>query len=69
MLKGDSYSMLLNHIEHKVKQISVSETMASFEVTVLDDKKRYYKFNNWNVCWNLIQYEDALSKINYMNRT
>ena len=31
MLKGDSYSMLLNHIEHKVKQISVSETMASFE--------------------------------------
>ena len=44
MLKGDSYSMLLNHIEHKVKQISVSETMASFEVTVLDDKKRYYKF-------------------------
>ena len=44
MLKGDSYSMLLNHIEHKVKQISVSENVASFEVTVLDDKKRYYKF-------------------------
>ena len=44
MLKGDSYSMLLNHIEHKVEQISVSEKMASFEVTVLDDKKRYYKF-------------------------
>ena len=44
MLKGDSYSMLLNHIEHKVDQISASENMASFEVTVLDDKKRYYKF-------------------------
>ena len=44
MLKGDSYSMLLNHIEHKVKQISVSKNVASFEVTVLDDKKRYYKF-------------------------
>ena len=44
MLKGDSYSMLLNHIEHKVEQISLSENMASFEVTVLDDKKRYYKF-------------------------
>ncbi len=44
MLKGDSYSMLLNHIEHKVEQISVSGNMASFEVTVLDDKKRYYKF-------------------------
>ena len=44
MLKGDSYSMLLNHIEHKVEQIYVSENMASFEVTVLDDKKRYYKF-------------------------
>mgnify|MGYP003314898270 FL=1 len=44
MLKGDSYSMLLNHIEHKVEQIYVSKNMASFEVTVLDDKKRYYKF-------------------------
>ena len=44
MLKGDSYSMLLNHIEHKVDQIYASENMASFEVTVLDDKKRYYKF-------------------------
>ena len=44
MLKGDSYSMLLNHIEHKVEQIYVSENKASFEVTVLDDKKRYYKF-------------------------
>ena len=44
MLKGDSYSMLLNHIEHKVEEISESENMASFEVTVLDDKKRYYKF-------------------------
>ena len=44
MLKGDSYSMLLNHIEHKVEQISVSGNMASFKVTVLDDKKRYYKF-------------------------
>ena len=36
--------MLLNHIEHKVEQISDSENTASFEVTVLDDKKRYYKF-------------------------
>ena len=44
MLKGDGYSMLLNHIEHKVDRISESENMASFEVTVLDDKKRYYKF-------------------------
>ena len=44
MLKGDSYSMLLNHIEHKVVQIYVSDNKASFEVTVLDDKKRYYKF-------------------------
>ena len=44
MLKGDSYSMLLNHIEHKVVQIYVSDNKASFEVTVLDDKKGYYKF-------------------------
>ena len=44
MLKGDSYSMLLNHVEHKMKQTYISEDMASFEVTVFDDKKRYYKF-------------------------
>ena len=44
LLSSDSYKMLLNHIEHKVEKISESENMASFEVTVLDDKKRYYKF-------------------------
>ena len=48
MIKGDSYSMLLNHIEHKVEQTFISEDKASFEVTVLDEKKRYYKFK-WMV--------------------
>ena len=44
MIKGDSYSMLLNHIEHIVEQTFISEDTASFEVTVLDEKKIYYKF-------------------------
>ena len=48
MLKGDSYTMLLNHIEHKIEQIYISEDVATFEVIVLDDEKKYYKFN-WMV--------------------
>ena len=48
MLKGDSYSMLLNHSENKVTQIYISEDTATFEITVLDKEKKYYKFK-WQV--------------------
>ena len=48
MLKGNSYSMLLNHSEHKVTEIYISEDVATFEVTVLDIEKKYYKFK-WQV--------------------
>ncbi len=48
MLKTDSYSMLINHSNHEVLEVYMSNKIATFEVTVLDNKKKYYKFK-WQV--------------------
>ena len=48
MIKGKSYKMLLNHLDHKVVEIKSTDLTALFEVTVLDKDKAYYKFN-WTV--------------------
>ena len=48
MIKGKSYKMLLNHLDHKVVEVESSDLTALFEVTVLDKDKAYYKFN-WTV--------------------
>ena len=48
MLKGEAYSMLLNHFDHEVLQVFLSEDIATFEVTVLDAEKKYYKLK-WQV--------------------
>ena len=48
MIKGKSYGMLLNHLDHKVIEIKSTDLTAIFEVTVLDKNKAYYKFN-WTV--------------------
>jgi hypothetical protein len=48
MIKGESYRMLLNHLDHKIIQVDSSDLMALFEVTILDKNKTYYKFN-WQV--------------------
>ena len=48
MLKGESYKMLLNHLDHKIVAIQVGNGFADYEVTVLDVEKKYYKFN-WRV--------------------
>ena len=48
MIKGKSYVMLLNHLDHKVVEIKSTDLKALFEVTVLDKDKTYYKFN-WTV--------------------
>jgi hypothetical protein len=48
MIKGKSYEMLLNHLDHQVVLINSEELVALFEVTVLDKSKTYYKFN-WQV--------------------
>jgi len=48
MLNGEAYSMLLNHSDHEVLQVFLSEDIATFEVTVLDTEKKYYKLK-WQV--------------------
>ena len=48
MLKGASYSMLLNHKEHKVDQVYLTNEVAMYEVTIMDEDKKYYKFQ-WKV--------------------
>ncbi len=48
MIKTDSYSMLLNHSNHEILEIFMSNTVATFEVTILDKEKKYYKFK-WQV--------------------
>ena len=53
MIKGKSYKMLLNHLDHKVVEIKSTDLTALFEVTVLDKDKAYYKFN-----WTVEKYTD-----------
>ena len=48
MIKGKSYAILLNHLDHKVVEIKSTDLLALFEVTVLDMDKTYYKFK-WTV--------------------
>ncbi len=48
MLKGESYNMLLNHLDHTIVAVQVGNGFADYEVTVLDIEKKYYKFN-WRV--------------------
>jgi hypothetical protein len=48
MLKGDSYKVLLDHKEHKIIEIQLSNSVASYEVTILDKYKSYHRFN-WQV--------------------
>jgi len=48
MIKNDSYSMLLNHLDHEILEVYLSNKVATFEVTVLDKEKKYYKFK-WQV--------------------
>ncbi len=48
MIKADSYSMLLNHSNHEILKVYMSNKVATFEVTVMDLEKKYYKFK-WQV--------------------
>ena len=48
MIKGKSYVMLLNHLDHKIVEIKSSDLTTLFEVTVLDKDKVYYRFK-WAV--------------------
>jgi len=44
MLKGDSYKMLLNHLEHEVLEFQIIDGITTYDVTILDKSKKYYKF-------------------------
>ena len=40
--------MLLNHKDHKIKEVFLSDKVATFEVIILDTERKYYKFK-WQV--------------------
>ena len=42
MIKTDSYSMLLDHSNHEISEVYMSDKVATFEVTVMDSEKKYY---------------------------
>ena len=48
MLKGKSYKILLDHLDHEVIQEKLTNSVALFEVRVLGEYKSYYKFK-WQV--------------------
>ena len=52
LLNSDSYKMLLNHVEHNIIEVKTTDSIASYEVTVLGEGKNYYKFR-----WIVEKYE------------
>ena len=48
MLKGKSYNVLLNHLDHEIIQENLTDSVVLFEVRVLGEDKSYYKFK-WQV--------------------
>ena len=44
LLSGESYKMLLNHIENEIIEVFKSNNRHGFEVTILAKNKSYYKF-------------------------
>tara|TARA_B100000945_G_scaffold287087_1_gene258430 strand:- start:323 stop:787 length:465 start_codon:yes stop_codon:yes gene_type:complete len=48
MIKGESYSMLINHVSHEIVEIYNDNKKAVYEVTILDSGKKYFKFR-WQV--------------------
>ena len=48
MIKGNSYQMLIDHLNHTITELESSDKWAQFEVIILDKEKIYHKFN-WQV--------------------
>ena len=48
MLKGKSYRILLDHLDHEIIQQNLANSVVLFEVRVLGEDKSYYKFK-WQV--------------------
>tara|TARA_B100000287_G_scaffold222679_1_gene210044 strand:+ start:959 stop:1453 length:495 start_codon:yes stop_codon:yes gene_type:complete len=53
LIKSDSYKMLINHIESEIIEVFKSSTQYGFEVTILGNDKKYYKFQ-----WIVEKYYD-----------
>ena len=45
MIKGNSYHMLIDHLNHTITELGSSDKWAQFEVIILDKNKIYHKFN------------------------
>ncbi len=45
LLNSDSYRMMLNHIDHNIAEVKITDLRAAFEVTILGEEKNYYKFS------------------------
>ena len=52
MIKGDSYQMLIDHLEHTINPLGNSDKWAQYEVVILDKNKIYHKFS-----WQVEKYE------------
>ena len=52
MIKGDSYQVLINHLEHTINPLGNSDKWAQYEVVILDKNKIYHKFS-----WQVEKYE------------
>ena len=48
LIKGNSYQMLIDHLNHTITELGSSDKWAQFEVIILDKNKIYHKFN-WQV--------------------
>ena len=48
MIKGNSYQMLIDHLNHTITELGSTDKLAQFEVIILDKNKIYHKFN-WQV--------------------
>ena len=44
LLNSDSYRMLLNHVDHDIIEVNITDYLAAYEVTILGQGKNYYKF-------------------------
>ncbi|MDC3028503.1 hypothetical protein OA177_01140 [Candidatus Pelagibacter sp.] len=71
MIKGNSYQMLIDHLNHTITELGSSDKWAQFEVIILDKNKIYHKFN-WQVekytmdgplkdCWLTTMVSDPIS--------
>ena len=44
LLKSETYKMLINHLENEIIEVFKSNNQYGFEVTILGNDKKYYKF-------------------------